>query len=449
MALPSTISEWTNDAALKTIVEETLALAKQQGATQAEVCVSENVGMSVTVRLGEIETIEYHRDKSLDLTVYVGKRKGSSSSTDLSTAAMQQVVQSSLLVAQHTEEDPYAGLAEENLMAKTIVPLDLYHPWTLSVEEAIAIAQRSEGSAFATDKRIVNSEGASVNSGQQMFMYGNSHGFVAGYPSAQHSVSCCVLAEDENGMEREYEYTYGRLHEKLIAAEIIGQGAAKKALARLGARKLPTQKVPVIFHHEIAGGLLGHYLSAIAGSRLYRKTSFLENSLGKQILNPIVNMSENPLLLQGLHSAPFDSDGLQTRAQVLVDAGRVNQYLLGVYSARQLGLQSTANSGGARNVMVKPTTGALDELLKTMGTGLLVTDVMGPGVNLLTGDYSRGANGFWVENGQIQYPVHEITIAGHLKDMFMQIQAIGNDFETRGNIQTGSVLIESMMVAGS
>ncbi|HEY9199482.1 MAG TPA: metalloprotease PmbA [Gammaproteobacteria bacterium] len=435
-------------AELESLVRQVLDEAKRQGASAAEAGVSLEAGLSVTVRLGEVETLEYHRDRGVGVTVYFGHRKASASSSDFAPQALRETVRAACDIARYTSEDDCAGLADAALMARDMPDLDLCHPWDIDAARGIEIAQRCEAAARDTDGRISNSEGATLSSHQGLRVYGNSHGFLAGYPSTRHSLSCSVIAGRDEHMQRDYWYSVARRHEELESAEHIGRMAAERTLHRLGGRKLGTRQVPVIFAAEIATGLFRSLVSAVRGSSLYRKSSFLLDHLDKQIFPDFVRIHEQPHLRGALGSASFDSEGVATRARDLVSDGILRGYVLDSYSARKLGMQTTGNAGGVHNLTVESGALDFDGLLREMRTGLLVTELMGQGVNMVTGDYSRGAAGFWVENGAIQYPVEEITIAGNLKDMFMAIRAIGNDVERRGNYRTGSVLIERMTVAG-
>lgn len=435
-------------AELEALVRIVLDEAKACGASAAEAGVSLEAGLSVTVRLGEVETLEYHRDRGAGVTVYFGQRKGSASTSDFAPQALRESVRAACDIARYTSEDDCAGLADAALMAQDIPDLDLCHPWAIDAAGGIEIAQRCEAAAREADARISNSEGATLSSHQGLRVYGNSHGFVAGYPSTRHSLSCSVIAGRDDQMQRDYWYSVARRHEDLESAEHIGRMAAERTLRRLDGRKLGTRQVPVIFAAEIATGLFRSFVSAVRGSSLYRKSSFLLDHLGKPVFPEFVHIHEQPHLRGALGSAPFDSEGVATSARDLITDGVLQGYVLDSYSARKLGMQTTGNAGGVHNLTID--SGALDAdgLLREMGTGLLVTELMGQGVNLVTGDYSRGAAGFWVENGVIQYPVEEITIAGNLKDMFRNIVAIGTDVERRGNYRTGSVLVERMTVAG-
>ena len=433
------------------IATDALQEARRLGASSAEVAISASAGLAINVRMGEVETIEHTRDKALGISVYIGHKKGSASTTDFSPRAVKECVAAACSIARHTAEDEYAGLADAALMATDFLDLELHHPWDLSPEAAIEIALRAESAARDLDPRIVNSEGAGVNRLDGIQVYANSHGFNAGYPSSRHSISCAVIAGDDDGMQRDYWYSVSRDPGQLEGAEDIGRRAAERSLSRLGARRLSTRSVPVLFVAQVAGGLLGHFVNAVRGGNLYRKASFLVDALGKAVFPRHVTIHEQPHLPAAIGSAAYDSEGVATRSRKLIDDGVLQGYVLSSYSARKLGMQTTANAGGVRNLTADPSAGQpdLDELLATMGTGLYVTELMGMGVNTVTGDYSRGAAGFWVEAGTIQYPVEEITIAGNLRDMFSGIQAIGADQDRRGNIRTGSVLIDTMTVAGA
>jgi PmbA protein len=430
-------------------VEQIIAEARRQGASACEVAVSLEQGLSTTVRLREVETVEFNRDQGFGITLYAGQRKGSASTSASGPEAIRETVAAALAIAKHASEDEFAGLADASLMAGELADLDLFHPWDISPEQSIEMALECEESAFASDSRISNADGTSLSTHRGCRVYGNSHGFVGSYASTRHSLSCVMIAELEGQMQRDYWYDVNRRGEALASAASIGQRAAQRTVARLGARSVATCEVPVLFSAELAGGLFGHFLAAVSGGNLYRKASFLEGSIGQQLFPEWLSLHEKPQLLQGLASASFDGDGLATYAKPFVQDGVIVSYVLGTYSGRKLGMPSTANAGGVHNLLV--THGEEDQraLLKRMGRGLLVTELMGQGLNLVTGDYSRGAAGFWVENGEIQYPVQEVTIAGNLRDMFRQIVAVGSDLEMRSNIRSGSVLIERMTVAGS
>jgi len=437
---------------LQQIVDNLLTEAKQQGATAAEAGVSNDSGLSVTVRLGEVETVERTSDHSLGVTVYFDQRKGSANTTDLSPAAISDTVSAACRIAKYTSEDKYAGLPPPELMACDYPDLDLFHPWPISVEETIERARECEEAARSYDARIENSEGASVNSHAGQFIYGNSHGFVGGYPSSRHGLSCAVVASGKNDMQRDYWYTSARAPEELESAASVGEQAAARTIARLNGRQLGTRKTPVIFRAEIAPSLLRGLVAAVRGPALYRNASFLLDHLGKAVFPDWVRIHEDPLKRRGLASAPFDNEGVATRARDLVNAGILQSYVLDSYAARKLGMDTTGNAGGVRNLTIEPGPGESNDLaalMQDMGNGLLITEMMGQGASTVTGDYSRGAAGFWVENGEIQYPVEEITVAGNLRDMFQGLVAVGSDDQIPGSVRTGSWLIDSMTVAGT
>ncbi|MDX1297317.1 MAG: metalloprotease PmbA [Pseudomonas sp.] len=434
---------------LQAQVEQIIAEAKKQGASACEVAVSVEQGLSTTVRQGEVETVEFNRDQGFGITLYVGQRKGSASTSASGEAAIRETVAAALAIAKHASEDECAGLADAGLMARELPQLDLYHAWSITPEQAIEQALSCEAAAFAADQRIKNADGTTLNTHQGCRVYGNSHGFVSGYASTRHSLSCVMIAEADGQMQRDYWYDVNRQGELLADAGSIGRRAAERAVSRLGARPVPTCEVPVLFAAELAGGLFGSFLAAISGGNLYRKSSFLEGTLGQQLFPEWLTIDERPHIPRALGSAAFDGDGLATYAKSFVERGELQSYVLGTYSGRKLGMPSTANSGGVHNLFVSHGDEDLQALLKRMGRGLLVTELMGQGLNMVTGDYSRGAGGYWVENGEIQFPVQEVTIAGNLRDMFKQIVAVGSDLELRSNIRTGSVLIERMTVAGS
>ena len=430
-------------------VEAILAEARRQGASACEVTVSAGQGLSTTVRQGEVETVEFNRDQGFGITLYVGQRKGSASTSATGSEAIRETVAAALAIAKHTSEDECAGLADAALMARELPELDLYHPWSITPEQAVEQALACEAAAFAADTRIKNADGTSLNTHQGCRVYGNSHGFVGGYASTRHSLSCVMIAEGEGQMQRDYWYDVNRQGELLADAKGIGQRAAERAVSRLGARPVPTCEVPVLFAAELAGGLFSHLLAAISGGNLYRHSSFLEGALGQRLFPEWLTLDERPHLPRALGSAAFDGDGLATYAKPFVEKGELVSYVLSTYSGRKLGLPSTANSGGVHNLFITHGDEDQQALIRRMGRGLLVTELMGQGLNLVTGDYSRGAAGFWVENGEIKFPAQEVTIAGNLRDMFRQVVAVGCDLERRGNICTGSVLIEKMTVAGS
>jgi len=433
---------------LEGLVEQILSEAKQLGATAAEAAVSLESGLSVNVRLAEVETVEHNHDKGLGVTVYFGQRKGSASTTDFGESAIRDTVAAACRIARYTAEDPYAGLADADLMAAEVVDLDLNHPWEISPERAIELALESESVARDFDKRITNSEGASVGSHQAFRVYGNSHGFVGGYGGTRHSVSCCVIGQQGDNMQRDYWYSSSRDACTLEAPDVVGRKAAERTVRRLGARRMGTRQAPVIFAAELAGGLIGSYLGAVRGTAQYRKSSYLLDSIGEQVFPSFVRIDERPLLPRALYSAPFDREGVATRDRDLISGGVVQGYILDSYSARRLDMQTTGNAGGTRNVFVSHGDDDLYALCRRMDTDLLITDMMGHGTNMVTGDYSRGAAGFWVEGGEIQYPVEELTVAGNLKQMFKDIIAIGNDVDLRCNVRSGSILIGNMTIAG-
>lgn len=434
---------------LQQISQDILAHARKGGATACETNVSDGFGQTVTVRQGAVETIEYNRDKGLSVTVYMGQKRGHASTSDFSPQAISDTVAAALSIARYTANDDCAGLAEAELLAKDYPDLDLYFPWQISVEEAIELALTCEQAGYAADKRIANSEGASISVSESQFIYANSLGFLGGYPLSRHSISCAMIAEHGDSKQRDYWYGIARDAMDLETVESIGQKAGKRSAARLGARKIDTCEVPVLFEAPIASSLIGHFASAVSGGNLYRQSSFLLNSIGQQVFAPHIHILELPYLNKGLSSCAFDDDGVTTVERNIVENGVVQGYFLSSYSARKLGLRTTGNAGGSHNLIMRDDAGSsFDALLQKMGTGLLVTELLGHGINAVTGDYSRGASGFWVENGVISHPVEEITIAGNLKNMFQGILAVGNDVIVRGSKQCGSVLIDRMTVAG-
>jgi PmbA protein len=435
-------------ADIQSVVEDVLKLAKQQGATQAEASMSKVQGIAVSSRLKEVETVEFTNDGGLGITVYQGQRKGSASTADLSPQALRLTVEKAIEIAKHTSEDPCSGLADKELMAFTPADLDLYHPIELDTELAIQQVIAAETSALSADSRITNSDGASYNANIGTKVYGNSHGLNVGCHSSRYSLSCVVIGEQDGDMQRDYSYTVDRDASRLLSPEQVGLEAAKFTVDRLGARKIKTAKMPVLFHREIASSLIGHFVSAISGGSLYRDSSFLLNKLGQQVLPSWFAITERPHILRGLASSSFDHEGVITKDMDIVTDGVLNHYLLTSYSGRKMKMPTNGHAGGIHNWFIKHTGESDQAMLAKLGTGLLVTELMGQGVNIVTGDYSRGAAGFWVENGQIQYPVHEITIAGNLPEMLMNIIAVGAEIEHRGAIQTGSILIDEMQVAG-
>jgi len=438
---------------LRNIAQDMLDYARKKGATSAAADVSVGFGQGVTVRRGEVETIEYNRDKGLSVTVYLGKQRGSSSTSDFSPQAVRDAVDAALSIARYTAKDECAGLPDEEMLAREYPDMDLYHPWDLHVDDAIELARKCEQVALDTDKRITNSEGASVNLHEASFISANSLGFMGGFPTSRHSISCAVIAEEGDSMERDYWYTVARDARELMEVQQVGRIAAERTVRRLNARQLDTMHVPILYEAPIASGLLGSFVHAVSGGSLYRKSSFLLDQMGKQVFSSHINISDVPDISKGLASSPFDDEGVMTQKRNIIENGMLRGYFLGSYSARKLGLKTTGNAGGSHNLILQPSggqDGGLDfnGLLKKMGRGLLVTELLGQGVNHVTGDYSRGAAGFWVEHGEIQYPVQEITIAGNLKDMFQNIVASGNDVLKLGSKQCGSILIEGMTIAG-
>ncbi len=434
---------------LRQLATDVLRHARELGASACETDVSEAFGQSVSVRKSEVETIEYNRDKGIGVTVYLGQQRGHASTSDFSPTALRATVAAALSIARFTAPDPCAGLPEEKLLAKKTMDLDLYHPWDLSIEKAIDIAQRCEQAAFAVSPLVKNSEGASVSVQQSQFVSANSLGFMGGFPTSRHYISCSMIAGEGDGMQRDDWYTSNRNPAHLAAPEAIGDYAARRALSRLNAQRLKTRSVPVLFEAPLAVGLIGSFAQAVSGGALYRKSTFLLDSLGQPIFPKHVQISERPHLKGAQASSPFDDDGVATHDREVVEDGVLQGYFLSTYSARKLGMQTTGNAGGSHNLIVKSGDLDLDGLLRQMDTGLLVTELLGQGVNYVTGDYSRGAAGYWVEKGRIAYPVHEITIAGNLHTMFKGIEAIGADAYNYGAKTVGSILINRMKVAGS
>jgi PmbA protein len=434
---------------LKTIAEDILKFARKRGATACEVDVSEGFGQSVTVRRDEVDTIEYNRDKGVGVTIYDGQKRGYASTSDFSKEALKSTVDAAVSIARFTAPDPAAGLPDEALLAREFPDFDLYHPWKLSTEEAIELARKCERAAFAVSPEIRNSDGASVSMQEAHFISANSLGFLGGYASSRHYLSCSVIAGEGDDMQRDDWYSTKRDPSELADAEEIGTFAARRSLARLGARQIPTCEVPVLFEAPLAAGLIGAFVHAVSGGALYRKSSFLLDSLGTQVFPSHIQISERPHLAKAFASSSFDDDGVATQDREVIIDGVLQGYFLSTYSARKLGMQTTGNAGGSHNLLVKSGQYDLDGLIKQMDRGLLVTELLGHGVNYVTGDYSRGAAGFWVENGKIQYPVHEITIAGNLKNMLMGIQEIGSDVLVRGSKHCGSILVDRMTVAGA
>ena len=434
---------------LQTIGQDLIKRAMAKGASQVEVGVSKDLGLSVQVRNQDIETLEYNRDNSFGLTVYFGHKKGIATTSDLSANALNDAVDAACNIAKYTQEDPCSGLAEKSLMAANPVDLDLDHPMGITADVAKELAMACEQAGLDASNKVTQSEGSSFSSHRNIRYLANSHGFSAASPSTRHSLSCVLIAENEKGMQRDYWYSIARDSKLLETPQHVGQKAANKVIVRLNGRQLSTQKVPVLLIPEIARGLMGNLCSAVSGSSLYRQSSFLLDSLGKQIFPDFVEFSEKPLIKGGLGSSWFDNEGLATKEQLIIENGRLNTYLLNSYSARRLNMKPTGHSGGVHNLQANASSLNFDALVKKMNTGLIVTDVMGHGVNLVTGDYSRGASGFWVENGEIQYFVEEITIASNLNDMFANLVAIGNDLDARSSTITGSWLLEEMTIAGN
>jgi PmbA protein len=439
-------------AELESLARAVLERAKRAGASGCDCDVSEAHGLTVTVRKGKPDTIEHNRDRSLGVSVYFGDRpkahRGHASTSDLSRAALEQTVDAAAAIARHTAEDDCAGLPDAELLARDVPDLDLFHPWNLAAEDAVEIARRCEAAAFAVSKKIRNSEGASVSLQHSQFVLANSLGFMGGYPSSRHWISCAVIAEEKGLMQRDDWYSTSRVPSQLADPERLGRYAGERTAARLGARKISTRQAPVLFEAPVAIQFIGHLVSAVSGGSLYRKTTFLVDSLGKQVLSPKVRIEERPHEPRGMSSGAFDEEGVATRKRIIVRDGVLEGYFLGSYSARKLGMQTTGNAGGHHNLVVRPGRQDFRGLLREMGTGLLVTELLGHGVNLVTGDYSRGAAGYWVEGGEIRYPVEEITIAGNLRDMFKGVAAVGADVLVRNGRSTGSILIDNMTIAG-
>jgi len=440
-------------AQFETLVDSALAHAKKLGATNAAAEASEGCGLSVSVRKGELENVERNRDKSLGVSIYIGNRRGSASTSDFSQAAIERTAQAAFDIARFTAEDPMAGLPDPDMIAHEQRDLDLFHPWAINSEQAAELALRCEAAALQTDARITNSEGAAVSAQQSHFFSAHTHGFRGGYASSRHSLSVAPIAGSGDDMQRDAWYSSMRHPDELAAPEVVGRYAAERALSRLHSRKIRTVSCPVLFESTLATGLLGGLVHALSGGALYRKSSFLMDSLGKQVLPAHINVLEDPFVIRGKGSSPFDEEGVKTNARQLIKDGKVQGYFLSSYSARKLGMTTTGNAGGSHNlVMTSTQTQSHDDLkamLKKLGTGLFVIELMGQGINYVTGDYSRGASGFWVEKGEIAYPVQEITIAGNMKDMLMGIQAVGADAYNYGAKTIGSVLINRMKVAGA
>jgi PmbA protein len=438
---------------LKQLARDVLKYAREQGGSDAAVEISEGSGLSVSVRKSKIETIEQNRDKGIGVTVFIGQKRGNASTSDFSTTSLKATVEAAYNIARFTAEDDCAGLADEDQLEKNPQDLKLFYPWLISTEEAVALAQRAEAAAFAVDPRVTNSEGAGVHVQQSHFVSANSRGFIGGYPYSRHTLSVTPIAGKGAKMQRDDWYTSVRDPKKMASAEAVGRYAAERSLARLNARKLQTRTCPVLFEAPLAAGLLGAFVQATSGGALYRKSSFLVDSLGKPVFPSHIQVKEDPHVVGGIGSAPFDEEGVRTHKRDVVRNGVLQGYFLSTYSARKLGMKTTGNAGGSHNLTITSSLTKkgddFEGMLRKMGTGLLVTELMGQGTNYVTGDYSRGASGYWVENGVIQYPVEEITIAGNMKDMFQDIVGIGTDTLVRGTKQTGSILIEKMVVAGN
>ncbi len=445
----STTQDRSNDELdrLAQLAEDVVRRARAAGASQAEVAASIDTGLNVNVRLGEVETVEHTRDRGFGLTVYFGQRKGSASTADLNPDSIQATLEQACAIARYTEEDPAAGLADASRMATQFPDLDLWHPWRIDTEQAIALGTQIEDAGRA-HAGITNSDGASVQMGESLAVYANSHGFVGRERGTRHSLSLALIAGDDEGMQRDYWYDSVRSADDFMSARALGDKAAERTLARMGARKLSTRQCPVLFTPEVARGLIGHLIGAVSGGALYRRASFLLDHAGQQIMPSWMNIVERPFIMRGQGSGSFDAEGVATRDSALIENGVLARYVLGSYSARKLGLESTGNAGGIHNLIVEPGQDDFAALLKRMGSGLVVPEVMGQGVSTVTGDYSRGAAGFWVENGQIAYPVEEITIAANLRDMYANIVAVGSDVDHRSHLLTGSILLEQMTIAG-
>jgi PmbA protein len=442
-----------SDSQLREFAQTVLGHARSLGATGCECDVSEGFGLSVTVRKGSIDTLEHNRDKGIGVSVQFGDRphvkRGHASTSDFSPAALRQTVEAAVSIARHTAEDDCAGLPEPGQMAKDFPDLDLFHPWHVTPEDAIDVAKRCEAAAFALSPKLKNTEGTSLSAQHSQFIFANSLGFMGGFPTSRHSLGCSMIAEEKGQMQRDDWYSSTRVPASMADPEALGRYAGERALARLRARKISTCQVPVLFEAPQAGGLIGHFVSAVSGVSLYRKSTFLLDSLGKPVFSKEVSIEERPYEKQGMASSPFDEEGVATQERSIVRDGVVEAYFLGTYSGRKLGMPSTGSSGGNHNLVIKPGTLDFRGMLKKLHRGLLVTELLGHGTNMITGDYSRGAAGYWVENGEIQYPVEEITIAGNLGDMFKSIVAVGNDVLVRGSRSCGSILVGNMTIAGS
>ncbi len=434
---------------LKLIIADALSQAQQQGATACDADISQSNGFSVTTRMGDVETIEHDRNQGIGVTVYFGQKKGSASSSDLTPKAIKETVSAACAIARYAAEDPFAGLPDADRLAKQIPELDLCHPWSIEPKDAIDTALECENAALAFDPAITNSEGATLSTHTGVQVIGNSLGFLEGYWTSRHSISCCVIGESDGAMQRDYWYSVARDQSDLDSAETIGVETAKRTLRRLGSRSLSPRQSPVLFVPEVARSLVGNFIGAISGGSLYRKNTFLLDSLGQSVFPDFVRIHQQPHLLKALGSAPCDAEGVATLTHDIVNNGIVNNYVLSSYSAKKLGMQTTGNAGGTHNLIVEPGKQNFEQLVKTMNTGFIVLELIGQGLNMMTGDYSRGAAGLWVENGVITHPVEEVTIAGNLKDIFKHIAAIGNDVDYASNIRTGSILVDNMVLAGN
>ncbi|MEI6896077.1 MAG: metalloprotease PmbA [Psychromonas sp.] len=434
---------------LENAVNEALIIAKKLGVDEAEVALGKTSGSAVNTRLGEVENVEFNLDGAMGISVYVDQCKGSASTSDLSPDAIAATVKAAVDIAKYTSPDPFSGLLDKDLLEMAPIDLDLYHPCDANTDQLLSLAKECEDLALNSDKRIVNSDGACVNSHSSLRVYGNTNGFLHSYASSRHSLSCVLIAQQGEDMQRDYSYTSGRDMADLFSAQWVADEVVKRTLARLGAQKLKTQEAPILFSPEVASGLFGHLVSAISGASLYKKSTFLLDSLDTQIFPNWMHISEQPHIVKGIASSPYDQEGGQTIDRNIIDQGILQTYLLTGYAARKLKMKSTGHTGGIHNWFVKSTGLDLAGLFKEMGSGFFVTELMGQGVNMVTGDYSRGASGFWIENGVIAYPVHEVTIAGNLKEMFMGIEAVGSDVDPRSSLKTGSILINKMKIAGA
>ena len=442
-----------SDSQLREFAQTVLDHARAMGASGCECDVSEGFGLSVTVRKGSIDTLEHNRDKGIGVSVQFGSaphvKRGHASTSDFSPAALRQTVEAAVAIARHTAADDCAGLPEREQLARDLPDLDLFHPWHVSPEDAIEVAKRCEAAAFALSPKLRNTEGTSLSAQHSQFIFANSLGFIGGFPTSRHSLGCSMIAEEKGQMQRDDWYSSTRVPANMADPEALGRYAGERALARLRARKISTCQAPVLFEAPQAGGLIGHFVSAVSGVSLYRKSTFLLDNLGKPVFSKEISIEERPYEKQGMASSPFDEEGVATRERSIVREGVVEGYFLGTYSGRKLGMPSTGSSGGNHNLVVKPGTLDFRAMLKKLHRGLLVTELLGHGTNLITGDYSRGAAGYWVENGEIQYPVEEITIAGNLGDMFKSIVAVGSDVLVRGSRSCGSILVGNMTIAGN